>query len=421
MRKSTSTILSLGIYGLLVTAAAADDWPCFRGPSHQGESTEKDLPLKWDATTNVAWKTPIPGEGWASPIIFGDRVFITTATEGGASCHVLCLDRRDGRILWDRETFRQDLKRKEGKNSYATPTPATDGRHVYAVFADGGFAALTVDGRLAWVNRDFPHYSQHGLGASPILFEDLLIMSRDGSSETGDTKLGWQKPWARSFLVALDTRTGAVRWKTGRGMSRIGHTTPNVYWQDDRPMIVSSAGDVIQGFDARTGEKVWWVFSQGEGVVPSPVLGDGLAFTASGFEKPTTRAVRLGGTGDVTTTHVAWEQTRGVSMIPSFVYVSPWLYTVTTNGIAHCLDAHTGEIMWQSRIGGEHSASPVYADGHIYFLSEQGETVVIKAKPEFELVARNPLNETVQASMAVSYGQVFIRTDQNLFCIGRKP
>jgi outer membrane protein assembly factor BamB len=411
--------LSLALLGFSSPAIRAEDWPGFRGPGHQGESAENNLPLRWDTQTNVAWKTPIPGEGWSSPIIWGNRVFVTTATDNGASCHVLCLNRHNGRILWDKETFRQVPSRKEGKNSYATPTPVTDGRRVYTVFGDGSFVALTFDGEVAWVNRDFPYYSQHGLGASPILFEDLLIMSRDASSETGEKRLGWQIPWDRSFLVALDARTGKVRWKTGRGMSRIGHTTPNIDRQGSRPIVISSAGDVVQGFDARTGEKLWWIASKGEGVVPSPVLGGGMAFTASGFEKPTTRAVRLGGAGDVTATHIAWEQTKSVSMIPSFVYVSPWLFSVTTNGIACCVDGRTGEIVWQSRVSGDHSASPVYAGGHIYFLSEQGETTVVKAGPAFELVARNPLNETVQASMAVSQGRFFIRTDRNLYCIGR--
>jgi outer membrane protein assembly factor BamB len=242
-------------------------------------------------------------------------------------------------------------------------------------------------------------------------------MSRDSSSEGEDKKLGWQKPWDQSFLVALDRNTGAVRWKSFRGTSRIGHTTPIIVEENGKPLLVSNAGDAIQGFDPRTGEKIWWVYSEGEGVVPSPVAGAGLVFTASGFGKPATRAVRLGGHGDVTPSHVAWEQSRGVSMIPSFVYQDGSLYSVTTNGIAYCMNAQTGEIVWQQRIGGNYSASPVCADGRIYFLSEEAVTTVIAAEPQYRLIATNPLDGTAQASMAVSGRQLFIRTDSHLYCI----
>jgi len=402
---------------LIARCALAEDWPCFRGPTRQGVSSEKSLPLHWSSSQNVSWKSEIPGSGWSSPIVWGERVFLTTATQEGASCHVLCIDRRTGKITWDREVLRQVPKQKEAKNSHATPTPVTDGRRVYAVFSDGSIVSLAVDGSTVWTNRDFPHYSQHGLGTSPILFENLLIMSRDGSSEGEDKKPGWQKPWDQSFLIALDRDTGAVRWKTYRGNSRIGHTTPIIADGSANPLLISNAGDIIQGFNPRTGEKIWWANSEGEGVVPSPVVGAGLVFTASGFGKPTTRAVRLGGRGDVTASHLAWEQTRAVSMIPSFVYWEGYLYTVTTNGIACCMIARTGDIVWQQRIGGNYSASPIYADGHIYFLSEEGETTVIEAGPRYKLVATNALDGMVQASMAVSAGQLFIRTAGHLYCI----
>ncbi|MDX2150014.1 MAG: PQQ-binding-like beta-propeller repeat protein [Bryobacteraceae bacterium] len=395
-------------------------WPGFRGPSRQGVAPAP-LPVTWD-DKDVAWRTPIPGEGWSSPIIWENRVFLTSATDGGASCHLLSLDRATGKILWDREVFRQEIKRKEGKNSYATPTPVTDGKKVYAVFGSGGIAAVDFAGKVLWTNLDFPHYSQHGLGASPVLHENLLIMPRDGSSESGDLKVGWQKPWDQSYLLALDKRTGKLRWKGKRGLSRIAHVSPNIARVGGKWQIVSGAGDVVQGFDAQTGELVWTARSQGEGVVPSIVIGQGLAFSASGFEKPTIRAVRLGGgKGDVTATHLAWEQTKGVPMISSMVYVAPHLYSVTTAGVAFCLNAATGEVVWQGRVGGNHSASPIASGRLLYFLSEEGEVTVLEAGPEFKVLGKSKLDGRIQASPAALPGWLYVRTDKELIAIPAAP
>jgi outer membrane protein assembly factor BamB len=405
---------------LLTLPLLAENWPCFRGPSRQGLSAERGLPVAWTASQGVAWKSDIPGEGWSSPIVWNNRIFLTTATGQGQSARVLCLDTKEGKILWDREVFRMTPKQKEKKNSYATPTPATDGRRVYAVFGDGGVAALDFNGRIVWVNRDYPHYSQHGLGASPVLAGGLLIMTRDGSSETGEKRVGWQIPWDKSFVLALDAATGKQRWKTGRGLSRIAHVTPNILMENGRPVLASGAGDVVQGFDLRTGELLWTGRSQGEGVVPSIVLGEGLVFSASGFEKPAIRAFRPGGRGDVTKTHLAWEQTKGVPMIPSFLHIAPHLYAITTNGVASCIRAATGELLNQVRIGGDHSASPVSAEGRIYFTSEEGDITVVAAGPEMKVLAVNKMNERIQASPAISSGRIYIRTASRLYAIGRK-
>jgi outer membrane protein assembly factor BamB len=185
--------------------------------------------------------------------------------------------------------------------------------------------------------------------------------------------------------------------------------------------LVSAAGDVIQGFDVRSGERLWSVYAQGEGVVPSVVVGDDLVYSASGFEASTIRAVKPDGRGDVTGTHVAWEQTKGVPRIPSFLFRKPYLFTITEAGIAMCLRAETGEIVWQQRVGGEHSASPVWSDRLIYFLSDQGETTIIRAAPEYEEVARNSIGEPCQASIAISQGNLFLRSNTHLFCIGNTP
>jgi len=190
------------IAGFCLAVAAtleAANWPQFRGPTGQGHSSETGLPLKWTTTENIAWRTELPGQSWSSPIVWGERVFVTTATENGASCRVLALDRKSGKILWDKEVFQQVPRRKEGRNSYATPTPATDGERVYACFGDGSFAALNFAGEVVWTNRDYKFYGQHGLATSPILHDGLLIMARDGSSDGEDKKLGWQTPWDQSY------------------------------------------------------------------------------------------------------------------------------------------------------------------------------------------------------------------------------
>ncbi len=197
----------------------AEKWPQFRGPTAQGISTDKNPPLTWSATENIAWKTELAGESWSSPVIWGDRVFVTTVADGGESCHVLSLDRQSGQILWDKEVFKQVPRRKEGRNSYATPTPATDSERVYVCFGDGSFAALNFAGEVLWTNRDYPFYGQHGLGTALLLHDGVLVMARDGSSGGEDKKVGWQTPWDKSYVVALDAKTGKERWKTGRRSS----------------------------------------------------------------------------------------------------------------------------------------------------------------------------------------------------------
>jgi outer membrane protein assembly factor BamB len=415
---------------LLSLACRAENWPRFRGPTGQGISTEKKLPLEWTATSNVLWKTPVPGEGWSSPIVWNNRVFLTTTTENGTQCRVLCFDRRTGQVLWNKHLFDQVPLRKEGKNSYASATPVTDGKRVVAVFGDGSMVALSLDGSILWTNREVQFYSRHGLGASPMIYRDLVIMPFDGSNRVKaagqwpnnppEERLGWQIPWDQALIAALDLKTGRRIWTGKRGMSRIAHASPILFRHDGKDQLLSIAGDAIQAFDPKTGERLWSAYAQGEGLVPSPVIGDGLIFAASGFEKTTLRAIRPGGKGDVTATHIVWEQKKGVPTQPSLVYVRPHLFAITDGGVATCYKADSGDIVWQERVGGNFSASPVYADGRIYFLSEAGETTVIAAGPEFKILARNALGEKCQASMAVSQGQLYLRSEKNLFCIGQK-
>ncbi len=408
---------------------AGEDWPGFRGPGGQGHSSETGLPTEWSEEEGVLWKTAIPGSGWSSPVVRGDRVVVTSAADGGRSCRVICLDARTGEILWNTEAFRQEPRRKERRNSHATPTAALDERGVYAVFGSGTIAGLDWEGSVLWINREVDYYSRHGLGASPLLADGLLIMPYDGSNrvpEAGqwpdnsrEERIGWQIPWDKAVLLAVDVRTGKTRWRAGRGLSRIAHVTPClIALPDGSSQVLSPAGDVVQGFDPRDGRLVWTARSQGEGVTPGPAFGDGLAFAASGFERTTLRAVRLGGEGDVTGTHIAWEQRRGVPSESSLIYASPRLFAVTSGGVVTCYRGADGEVLWQERIGGQHCASPVRADGRLLFLSMEGEAVLIPDDGAFRVLARNRLEGAFQASPAVSGGRIFLRSATHLYCIG---
>lgn len=420
----TLTLNWAGIFGLaallaLSSKAGAENWPQFRGPGRQGLSSEPEAPVRWGASENVAWKVEVPGEGWSSPIICGERVFLTTSTEGGSSCHVISIDRRTGKTLWDKVVFNQTPGRKEARNTYATPTPATDGKRVYACFGDGSFAALDFAGEILWTNRDYTFYGQHGLGTSPTLYGDLLLMARDGSSDGDDKTLGWQKPWDKSCILAIDVATGKERWKGMRGLSRISHGALNIWEHEGKAEIVSEAGDVVQGFDAKTGERLWSSTVVGEGKVPSVVIGDGLAFTAGGWGgKESIKAFRLGGSGEQGEKNLVWEQKKGMPKVPSMLYVKPYLYSVTDGGIAQCLNGESGDVVWRERLEGNYSASPVAVSGRTYFLNDDGETTVLEAGPQFQVLARNALAEKAQASIAVSQGQLFIRTERHLWCIG---
>lgn len=400
----------------LSSVAEAENWTRFRGPNGQGVSGETDLPLRWSATENIVWKTPIPGTGWSSPIVFGDRIFLTSTTEEGVSCRVICVNRTDGSIAWNTEVHRQEPGAKRRQNSYATPTPVTDGERVYAVFYDGTVVAVDFSGKRVWKNNEVQFFSLHGLGASPLLADGQVIMPFDGSSRE-EQKVGWKEPWQNAVILSLDAKDGSVRWKGKRGDSRVGHVTPILI--DDGRQLVSAGGDRVQGFDTLSGERIWSVYSQGEGVTPSPVVGDGLIFTSSGFEAPTLRAIKTGGKGDVTKTHIAWEQTKGVSALPSILYVKPHIYTITRSNILHCIEAGTGEIVWQERLNGKYSASPLYADGRIYITSEEGVTTVLKPGTKYDEIASNNLEAECLASIAVSQGQFFIRSADHLYCIGK--
>ena len=413
-------ILSATLAILCTTSLFAENWPRFRGPTGQGVTTETNLPLKWSATENIAWKTSIPGQGWSSPIVWGDRIFLTTTLNMDTSCHVLCIDRNTGKILWDKEVFQQVIGRRERMNSGASATPVTDGQLVYASFCDGSIVALDFDGNVVWTHRDVKYYSRHGMGVSPILYEDLLILPVDASTtDMTNERLGWQIPWDKAYILALDKKTGKEKWRGLRGMSRIAHSTPNIMIVDGKPQLISAAGDVIQGHDPANGQRLWSVRSFGEPCVPSIVIGDDLVYSAPGAGAPAIRAARPGHAGREAA--IVWEQTEQMPMLSSFVYAKPHLFTVKETGFAMCLDAQTGKIVWKQRLPGKYSASPILAEGRLYILSDSGECTIIEAGPEFKEIAKNTLGEDIkcQASIAVSQGRLFIRTDNALYCIGK--
>jgi outer membrane protein assembly factor BamB len=393
-------LLSVGI------GAAAHEWPEFRGPGGQGHATQTGLPLQWSESQNVAWKVPVPGSGWSSPVVGGGRVWLTSAVgERGASLRAIAFDLATGRELVNTEVFRLGtLTPINAKNSRASPTPVLDGDRVYVHFGADGTAALTAAGELLWKAR-LPYDSQHGAGGSPVVLGDLLIFSGDGYDE--------------AFLAALDKRTGKVRWKTRRREPfSQAYTTPLVIRVGDRDQVVSVGAFRTAAYDPETGREIWRV-SYGDGFsnVPRPVFGHGLVYITTGFHQPALIAVRPEGSGDVTRTHVAWTIGRGVPFTPSPLIVGDALYMVNDGGIASCLDAKTGAVRWQQRLGGAYSASPLFADGRIYFPAENGATTVIAPETPFRKLATNTLDGALLASMAAAGDSFIIRTDTHLYRI----
>jgi outer membrane protein assembly factor BamB len=395
---------------LLGLTLQAENWPAFRGPTGQGHSTEEGLAVEWSELHNVLWKTPVPGQGWSSPVVSGGRVWMTTAVVGhGASLRAMAFDATTGRQVVDVEVFgsrRGELLNP--KNSLASPTPIIEGERVYVHFGAEGTAALTSSGEILWKTR-LPYESQHGNGGSPVLYGDLLIVSCDGSDE--------------AFVVALDTRTGKVRWKTRRRQPwDQAYSTPLVIRVGTEDQIVSVGAYRAAAYDPATGKERWRVsYPDGFSNVPRPVYGHGLVYIATGFQQPTVIAVRPDGSGDVTRTHVAWTLTRGAPFTPSPLLVGDELYIINDMGILSCLDARSGTVLWQQRLGGNYSASPVFADGRIYFQSEEGVTTVIAPGKAFRRLALNRLDGATLASMAVSDGAFFIRSDSHLYRIESRP
>jgi len=388
----------------ILSLISVQDWPQFRGPTGQGVSDEHNLPLNWSETQNVRWKTAIPGRGWSSPVIQGERIWLTTATEDGRSLRAIAVDLNSGAIQKDIELFRLKSPRlMNAKNSFASPTPVIEGDRVYLHFGAYGTACITQAGEILWKTKLEYDNGQHGPGGSPVLYDDLLIVSCDGLEQ--------------QFVVALDKATGKVRWKKMREGYQ-AYTTPLVVSLPSGDQVISPGAFQAIAYEPRTGKEIWRVkYAEGFSNVPMPVYGDDLVFICTGFQEPSLLAVRLDGRGDVTKSKIVWKLDRGIPRTPSPLLVGNELYIVSDNGIATCIDAKTGEELWRARLGGNYSASPIYADGRIYFLSEEGESIVSAPGRQLKHLATNQLDGPTLASMAVSHSSLFIRTATHLYRI----
>ena len=388
----------------LCLPAFAEDWPEFRGPTGQGHSAERDLPLEWSESKNIVWKTPVPGRAWSSPVVQGDRIWLTTAVDSdGLSLRAIALDRATGRVIHNVEVFRlTDPGSMHAKNSHASPTPIIEGERVYVHFGAHGTAALTSSGEILWKTR-LPYNHLHGTAGSPVLHGDLLILSCDGVDV--------------QYVVALEKGTGKIRWKSAR-KGAMAYSTPLIIQVAGVDQVISPGGLRAIAYEPSTGKELWSVrYADGFSNVPRPVYSKGLVYIGTGFNHPNLIAVRPDGKGDVTSSHIAWTERRSAPLTPSPLAVGDELYFVNDAGIASCVDARTGELHWRERLGGNHSASPVYADGRIYFLNEDGESAVIEPGKSFRKLAVNKLDGSTLASMAISGRSIFIRSATHLYRI----
>ena len=405
-----------------LAAQAGDHWPQFRGPDGDGHSDARDLPLNWGEQQHVVWKTPIHGRGWSSPVIHGDQVWVTTATPDGRRLSALCLDRETGRVVRDLKLF--DVAEPQYAhpfNTYASPTPVIEPGRVYVTFGSAGTACIdTKTFRVVWERRDIECNHYRGAGSSPIIFQNLLVMNFDGSDH--------------QFVLALDKRTGKTVWRTNRSIDfqdlgpdgkpaaegdyRKAFSTPHVARIDGRWELISSGAKAHYAYDPLTGQELWRVEERAQHSASTrPVMGHGMIFFPTGFSAGQLLAVRTGGRGVVTDTHVAWRVKRGVSNKPSILLVDDLIYMVTDAGIASCVEAKTGAQVWQQRLGGEYSASPVFADGKLWFFSEQGKTSVLRPGRKFELLAENQLGDGFLASPAIAGRSFYLRSRTHLYRI----
>ena len=403
--------------------AAVESWPDFRGPSGDGISRSTDIPLTWSETRNIKWKVPIHGQAWSSPVVWGNQIWVTTATPDGRQMSALCVDRSTGRVLLDRTIFQIDELEERGPgheaNSYASPTPVIEAGRVYLHYGKYGTACLdTRTFKTLWQRRDLLCTHSAGPGSSPVLFQDRLILTFDGI----DTQ----------YLAALDTKTGKTVWKTDRSVDwaaldppgktpdvqqRKAFSTPLLSIWDGKPILISSGAKATCGYDPATGKELWKVTYKGFSNAARPVVGDGFAYINTGYGRAELYAVRLGGMGDVTATHVAWKQTKNVPLNPSPLLVDGLLYHVNSGGILTCLDATSGAEVWQERIDGPFSASPLFVDGRIYLFNESGKAVIVEAGRQFKKVGENQLESGLMGSPAVVGRSLILRSKTHLYCI----
>jgi outer membrane protein assembly factor BamB len=392
------------------TGEGAKYWPRWRGPSGQGLVSGTGYPDAWSGSENVAWKTAVPGLGNSSPIVWRDRIILTTAYDNGRRVSLLAFRRADGVKLW--ETFAPQGRTDNGshyKNGHASSTAATDGERVYASFGARGLIAVDLNGKIVWQRDLGPMDAYHGAAGSPLLYKNRIIL--------------YQDQYSGSFIAAFDTRTGEPVWRTPREAS-VGWGTPIAVQVAGRDEIIVNGQQEVQAYDAETGRELWSCRGTTYEVIPTPVVGYGMVFCSSGRAGPTL-AIKPGGRGDVTRSHVAWTSPRGSPFVPSPILYGEQLYMVNDMAsIVTSLEATTGKLVWQGRLGVAmregFSASPVAVDGKVFFTNDEGETFVLKAGPAFELLRTNRLGEAVLASPALVDGTWYFRTAKNLIAIARR-
>jgi outer membrane protein assembly factor BamB len=417
-----SRVLALSLIALCVTTLRLNaQWPQFRGPDGMGTAPGA-LPLTWDESTNVRWKTPIHGRGWSSPIVLGHQIWMSTASEDGRELFGVAVDRDSGKVLHDLKLFEVAKPQyADPFNSYASPTPVAEPGRVYITFGSPGTAAVDANtGKVLWERRDLECNHFRGAGSSPILFRDLIIMHFDGSDV--------------QYLVALDKNTGTTVWRTPRSIDyqdlgtdgkpkadgdfRKAFATPHIVTAAGEPLLVSLGSMAAYGYDPLTGKELWKIEERSNySSSTRPVSGHGLVFYPTGWSTGQLLAVKPDGRGDVTATHVVWRVTQAVPKKPSLLLAGDLLFMINDVGVATCLEAKTGTQVWKARLTGEYSASPILAGNRIYFFNEDGKTTVIEAGREFKVLGESLLDNGFMASPAVADGALFLRTRTDLYRI----
>lgn len=399
-----------------------EDWPEFRGPSGQGHSSATNVPTSWSPTKNVVWKTAIAGTGWSSPVVVGDKIYVTTAMpakgeevpDSDRSLRVICLNAPDGGTIWDKEVFLQkaaEAPKIHKKNSHASPTVVFSEGSVFAHFGHQGTACLdATSGEIKWSTREFAYAPVHGNGGSPVVVDDLLIFNADAAENPG--------------VLALDKTTGKLRWRFDRqsgAKRKFSFSTPLLIEVNGQRQLISPGSGVVNALDPLTGKEIWHVtYDQGYSVVPRPIYAQGLIFMSTGYDSPIALAIRPDGQGDVTSTHVVWQITKRAPHNPSMLAVGNLLYMVADNGIMSCIEPKTGKVVWEERTTGPISASLLFAGGNIYLQDEAGLGVVVKPGRMHTVIAKNDLKERSLATPAVVGSDLLIRTQAALYRIGKR-
>lgn len=389
----------------------AQNWPNWRGPNGDGTSIETNLPVKWDSITNVVWKSPIPGSGHSSPIVWEDKIFIFTALPKTQEKALLCYNSKSGVLLWQKTVQNSAFENKHNDNSFASGTPATDGKQVYVSFLDGDdvvVAAYDFTGNQVWIQRPGKYSSPHGYSCSPALFEDKVIINANSKSDD-------------SFVAALSQTDGKIIWKIQQKNPSHSFSTPIFRKMAGKMQMIVLGNKEVSSYNPEDGSKYWFVNGPSEDFCASPVYNEktGLVLISSAWPQRNLLAIKPDGKGDVTESHVVWQTKEGAYYVPSPVCTDDYLFTTMTNGKVNCIEIATGKILWAENLGKQYSSS-VLANGLVYMPNDLGVITVIKPGPTFEALAKNSIGERMNASPAISNGKIYLRGDKHLFCIGKK-